>query len=539
MNPELAAQLCLPVNFPSPPGVAVRIIELAQDPGIEMGKVAKAISVDPALTIKILRIANSPLYAQRGQSESLRQALVVLGLNATLTLALSFSLVKSLRGNKSNGIDYPLYWRRALLTATSARALADALHETCAEEFFLAGLLQDIGMLALERAIPALYRDTAALQQNHAALAEYERGRLGSDHADVGAHALRAWNIPESLCRAIGNSHQITLAGVADRGSRLDRAVALAGPIADLFLGESSVRPFAETAQRVQRSVGLDNIAFGQILATIGAIIPETESLFDTRLLSKQQAHLILDQAREVLMVRSLRVLRDIDGLKPVAEDANSRSLDRHVRSLDQRSRSVDRQVRRVDLDETQRDALTGACNRAYLDQFLAREFEQSTRHGSPLSIACADLDNFALINDTYGHQAGDRILETTARILRDNTRETDLIARYGGEEFVLALPGTDAGTARRICERMVKALEAARHEIGAADVRITCSIGCATHAPQAGFADPAELIKAADRALCAAKSRGRNRAVQFESDLPQTLPHFGGCGGQAARGEI
>jgi HD-like signal output (HDOD) protein len=87
MTPELERHIKTFVNFPTPPGVAAHIIELAQDSDIEMGKVAKAVSVDPALSTKILRIANSPLYAQRRKSENLRQALVVLGLNATLTLA--------------------------------------------------------------------------------------------------------------------------------------------------------------------------------------------------------------------------------------------------------------------------------------------------------------------------------------------------------------------------------------------------------------------------------------------------------------------
>src|ERR1700691_3815178 len=113
LNPEIEAHLRSLVNFPSPPGVATHIIELARDPDIEMAKVAKALSMDSALSTKILRIANSPLYAQRRKSENLRQALVVLGLNATLTLALSFSLVKTLRAGKVNGIDYPLYWRGA------------------------------------------------------------------------------------------------------------------------------------------------------------------------------------------------------------------------------------------------------------------------------------------------------------------------------------------------------------------------------------------------------------------------------------------
>lgn len=87
MNPEIEAHLRSLVSFPSPPGVATHIIELARDPDIEMGKVAKALSMDSALPTKILRIANSPLYAQRRKSENLREnlrhALVVLGLNAT------------------------------------------------------------------------------------------------------------------------------------------------------------------------------------------------------------------------------------------------------------------------------------------------------------------------------------------------------------------------------------------------------------------------------------------------------------------------
>src|SRR5688572_7438683 len=146
MTPELEAHLRSFVNFPTPPGVAAHIIELARDPNIEMGRVARAIGMDPALSTKVLRIANSPLYAQRRRSENLRQALVILGLNATLTLALSFSLVKSLRSDKPNGVNYPWYWRRALLSAVAARALGDAAGQQLAEERFLAGLLQDIGM---------------------------------------------------------------------------------------------------------------------------------------------------------------------------------------------------------------------------------------------------------------------------------------------------------------------------------------------------------------------------------------------------------
>ena len=156
MNPAIEAHLKLQANFPSPPGVAGHIIQLAQDPAIELDQVAKAVSMDSALTAKGLRTANSPQYAQRRKSENLRQALVPLGLNATLTLTLSFSLVKVLRSGKPSGLGLPYYWRRTMLAGSAARALADALPQPLAEEFFLGGLLQDVGMRALNVAYPEL-----------------------------------------------------------------------------------------------------------------------------------------------------------------------------------------------------------------------------------------------------------------------------------------------------------------------------------------------------------------------------------------------
>jgi HD-like signal output (HDOD) protein len=216
--------------------VATHIIQLAQDPDIEMGKVAKALSMDSALSTKILRIANSPLYAQRRKSENLRQALVVLGLNATLTLALSFSLVKALRNSKPKGISYPFYWRRALLAATCARALADAMRQSLAEEIFLAALLQDVGILALDQAVGDLYAGGEQLQRDHAGLAETERKLLQTDHAEIGGWLMRAWNLPERLVTAIAHSHHVEQSVTADPSHIFERCVAMSGLVADLFL---------------------------------------------------------------------------------------------------------------------------------------------------------------------------------------------------------------------------------------------------------------------------------------------------------------
>ena len=121
LTSELRKQLESCSNLPTPPGVATKIIRLANDPETDMSRITEVLALDPAITAKILRIANSPMYARQRKTENLRQAVMVIGLNATISLALSFSLLKSWhRHDETGGLDYPLYWRRALLGATAS-----------------------------------------------------------------------------------------------------------------------------------------------------------------------------------------------------------------------------------------------------------------------------------------------------------------------------------------------------------------------------------------------------------------------------------
>ena len=104
--------------------LSVNILELAQSDTASLSDVAQSVKVDPALTLKILRIANSPIYGGRRESENLAQALSLLGLDATLTLALSFSLVNSLKNTNAEGFDLDAYWRRCLLAAAASQTIA-------------------------------------------------------------------------------------------------------------------------------------------------------------------------------------------------------------------------------------------------------------------------------------------------------------------------------------------------------------------------------------------------------------------------------
>ncbi len=152
-------------------------------------------------------------------------------------------------------------------------------------------------------------------------------------------------------------------------------------------------------------------------------------------------------------------------------------------------------------------DGLTGLWNRRHFDARLAEHLAAAKRTGQPLSLALCDLDRFKAINDTFGHPAGDAVLQRFAAIVSDTLRESDIACRFGGEEFIVILPGADAEQAAAVMERVRLALAAERwprHPERA----VTASFGVVL----VGDRSAADAISAADAALYRAKSGGRNR---------------------------
>lgn len=156
-------------------------------------------------------------------------------------------------------------------------------------------------------------------------------------------------------------------------------------------------------------------------------------------------------------------------------------------------------------------DELTGLYNRRHLDQRLAEEVALAKRHQFPLSCLMVDVDRFKRINDTFGHQEGDRVLQVVAQVLRESTRVSDVVGRYGGEEFMVITPGTPLLSACKLGERIRTRTEAQDVQAAGDVIHITVCIGVA----QLGQADtPESLVASADRALYMAKRSGRNRVA-------------------------
>ena len=159
--------------------------------------------------------------------------------------------------------------------------------------------------------------------------------------------------------------------------------------------------------------------------------------------------------------------------------------------------------------EQVLRDSLTGLHNRRYLDDMLERELARARRHGYPLSVVLVDIDNFKTLNDTYGHPAGDAFLRAVAAMLNDGVRAGDMVCRWGGEEFALVLPNMSLRDAHQRAESWLAKMRDLRVPFGKSELKATISAGIAA-LPENGRA-PADLVKAADDALYAAKRGGRN----------------------------
>jgi len=167
-------------------------------------------------------------------------------------------------------------------------------------------------------------------------------------------------------------------------------------------------------------------------------------------------------------------------------------------------------------------DELTGLANVRAFTSFLDREIERRRRFDHPVGLVMIDLDDFKRVNDTYGHQQGDEVLAHVAWVLRDASRDLDMVVRYGGEELAVVLPQTDGSGAAQLAERMRRAIESLHvPRVGeSGTIEVTASFGVAS-VPDNGL-DRNELIAAADAALYAAKAGGKNRVERAGQALAE-----------------
>lgn len=242
------------------------------------------------------------------------------------------------------------------------------------------------------------------------------------------------------------------------------------------------------------------------------------------------------DGLRLCSQLKSLERTRQIPILIVVAPDDQQRLLraldmgvnDYLIRPIDKQEllARVNTQVRRSRYTEQLRrsvqasiemaviDALTGLYNRRYMETHLSHLVDHSINRGKALAALAIDVDFFKVVNDTHGHDVGDKVLQELAQRIRDCVRNVDIACRVGGEEFIVILPATDIDVAQKIAERVRKAVSTKPFNSGASEgvLNITVSVGISALAGPHDKVD--EFLKRADQALYKAKREGRNRVM-------------------------
>lgn len=201
-----------------------------------------------------------------------------------------------------------------------------------------------------------------------------------------------------------------------------------------------------------------------------------------------------------------------------LARPVDRNELIARVTTQIRRKRYVDqlRSTFEASLEMAVTDQLTGLYNRRYLASHLSGMFDRAFWTGRPLSLMILDIDHFKSINDTHGHDIGDKVIQEIAGRIRNSVRGIDLACRYGGEEFLVAMPDTDRAFAGVVAERLRQ--EIADHRVtlnaGRDEIAVTVSIGIASSEDGPKDDTGQKLIKRADEALYTAKTGGRNRVI-------------------------
>jgi diguanylate cyclase (GGDEF)-like protein len=490
-------------NLPSLPTAAIRLIEISNPHEVSLDELRDTIQSDPALAVRIVKAANSSYFGLRSEVNSIDHAIMILGPGALATMALSFSLACQSISDPKVAPFYRSYWLRSVVQGAAAETIMKSLERTSGGQAFLAGLLCDVGQLAMLKSIPRPYCELLEISADTGQpVTEVEREHFGFDHVEVGSRLLKRWGLPESIQHAAGHHHAHVdeLASLTDPHAKISRITALAAGVG-AFLAET------ESARTPDRMLNLSNELFNlsesdlnQLLENVHAQVVKTADLFELNTAEIPDACEIMRAANERLAEISVESQQTT--LRSLAE---KRALEEEKQKLEQEKSELSRMV--------VRDQLTDVHSRSFFETTLKKVIKQSMMSGAPIGLVFADIDHFKSINDKLGHQIGDVVLQKVARILKDTIRNKDVLARYGGEEFVAIIVGATQDIVRDVAERMRKAVESERIIIDGNHVPVSISVGACSLASVATETGISELlVKEADQAMYEAKRNGRNQ---------------------------
>ena len=608
-------------RLPTPDGVALALMEAWEDERTTVQQIARLVQTDPALSGRVLKLANSAAAGRRSLA-SVPDAIVRVGMQTVGQLAVAFSLIGKESSDRCPGFDHQQYWARCLLMAVLSRGLGESTRLAPPDDLFACGLLARIGILGLVSVYPEAY--SSILSGDPGDLDAREKEVFGVDHNELSEAMMLDFFVPRALAEparfheapnesgfardsrpqklavllhlayrlsdvAIQNDGRIMeepavidaicgRLGLAEgQISRVfDQAIDQWGEWAELLqLPADKARSFEdldfsgteEEGSRGNAEAARHDIDTRALAAVVLADVPDQAGLMTSlaqlgikaEVCSKPsdamhrvmdyRANLFFVSAEHVQLIEMLRtaqagdtshvfvvlaradVEQEAQGFAVGADDVivsnisaeqlaprlqpALRLLKRHERWRSDR-KELRRIAKELALSHRQQqvlaltDQLTELPNRRAAMEAMEQAWSSSLRADTPCALLILDIDHFKSINDRFGHAVGDQVLHSVAAVLKDAVRRDETIARIGGEEFLLISPHLPIRESLVAGERLRRQLERAEIDAGGEIVRMTASIGVAVREESMQRAQ--ELLIAADKALYAAKTSGRNR---------------------------
>ena len=493
-------------DLPVLTGAVADLLNLSQGDDSDASQVAEVIKRDVSLSTAVLRISNSSIYGFPAKIANIDQAVVVLGLNSLRNIALGVGVLNLWPPN--NNKDFlSKTWQRSLITGIAARGLCNVIGLQKREDAFTGGLLHDIGLIALFSYDPERTSDLLKILEHKGRIPlDDEKKIMGIDHVEAGRLLVKRWNLPENLVLAVKCHHDEPHKDLCAEGDGNFAQIAYLGSlVGDIFyLGRKrlSIQTYISGCQTL---FGISPDQSDLLLQNVYPQLVEIAEQFNIAVGTDAVYYEMIRKANEEIASIAL------------SNEATKHQLlqaFKREKKLTAQLEEVNRKLKKT----AAQDGLTGLFNRQFLDEMLQKEWNRSKRYGYPVSVVMSDIDNFKVVNDTYGHQKGDSVLKKIAEILTREARASDLVARYGGEEFAMILPQTELEDAVAVAERFRSAVQ--KLQISSGDrgyVSVTLSCGVSTAYPTKGDHNLEGLIREADKALYQAKESGKNKVFSMK----------------------
>jgi len=491
------------IRLPSPPAIAIKILETVRNDNFTFEDLAGVIISDPALAARVLKAANSPYYSQSGKITSIEKALALLGTHSVMNIALSFVICSEFQGERFDTFDATIFWRRAVTAAVAAELSATLVDRICAD-IFITALLQDVGIMVMHSYRPFDYQQVLVKRrESHRSLPEIEREIFGCDHQEVGAELLKSWLLPEDIYEPIRNHHREQL--VSDKYHEQTSLLCIADNLSSFYNGSQDVNKIRLARKIFDSEFGIQGKAIDTLIESAASKSLEVLSSFDISPGSLRPFSQILQEANE-----GLSQLYDSSELQVIELKQAKQKLEQQAQEL----KSANEKLREL----ASRDGLTGVFNFRAFHEVMDREIVRSQRYGSQFSLIFFDVDDLKKINDVSGHPVGDLVLVEICRAVSKTIRAADTLARLGGDEFAVIMPETNNERVTTVAEHVRNCVDDLSVRVANGIIKANISIGFASYDPSNKTLDKKQIILMADNALLTAKSAGKNRIFAMQT---------------------